>query len=831
MSQSEEKHQQTATDSAPLTGQSAGNHRWVVIGTGLLVIVGAVAGGWALLQSNTAKQVSVRSDRSGNDIADGRHTADGRQDAVYGHERMVALLKEIAEQTPAHPWLGSQEATLWRRRVASITSRDSTPRRVYALARLAIEELRLGEERRAIGHLSDARRLIHADSHEVPEELQATVIYGLVKAFLRLGETENCCQRNTPDSCLLPIRGSGIHTQQEGSRKAIEYLTELIETVPEDSDYQLKARWLLNIAYMTVDGYPQEVPEELLIPEEVFRSEEPFPRFVNIASRLDLDTFNVSGGVISDDFDNDGYLDLITSTYDTRGQIRFFRSNGDGTFVERTDEANLSGILGGLNLEQADYDNDGDLDILVLRGAWLVQGRHHPNSLLRNNGDGTFTDVTFEAGLGRKHLPTQTAAWADFDNDGNLDLFIGNEHTPGCRASSQLFRNCGDGSFLDVARQAGVENDSFTKGASWGDYNADRFPDLFVSNLGQPNRLYRNQQDGTFTDVAETLGVTQPRSSFPTWFWDFNNDGHLDLYVSAFNGGVGLVAASYVGQDVPVELACLYRGDGNGGFDEVARSHNLVRLNMPMGANFGDLDNDGYLDFYLGTGDVQFDQLMPNVMYHNRSGRSFSDVTTAGGFGHLQKGHAIAFADLDHDGDQDVFAQMGGGLASDEFGDALFENPGFDNHWIKIRLAGVNSNRCAVGARICLEVVDGPPKSQEEAGDQVETVRSIYSHVNSGGSFGANPLLQQIGLGQASKVRRLEVYWPATDRLQVFNDVEADQLIHITEGDESFRSVFLAASRFRANRSVVTSAAVRSQKTNAGIHTRAHRPGGTAARK
>ena len=160
-----------------------------------------------------------------------------------------------------------------------------------------------------------------------------------------------------------------------------------------------------------------------------------------------------------------------------------------------------------------------------------------------------------------------------------------------------------------------------------------------------------------------------------------------------------------------------------------------------MAGNFGDLDNDGYLDFYLGTGYPDYEALMPNVMYRNRRGTGFADVTSAGGFGHLQKGHGIAFADLDNDGDQDVFEQMGGFLPGDKYFNVAFENPGFGNHWIGVELVGVRSNRSAIGARIRAEVVENGRR------------RSIYKHVNSGGSFGANPLRQTIGLGEASTHR------------------------------------------------------------------------------
>lgn len=198
-----------------------------------------------------------------------------------------------------------------------------------------------------------------------------------------------------------------------------------------------------------------------------------------------------------------------------------------------------------------------------------------------------------------------------------------------------------------------------------------------------------------------------------------------------------------------------------------------------MGSNFGDINNDGDLDFYLGTGYVDYEGLMPNLLFVNRGGREFQDVTFAAGVGHLQKGHGVAFADLDNDGDQDIFAQMGGWFAGDAFPNALFENPGAGGHWIDVRLVGRRSNRSALGARIHVVVGQGDAR------------RDVYRWVNAGGSFGANPLRQHIGLGSAGRIESLEVYWPATDEAQVFGDIVADQWIEITETEQQYRTISL----------------------------------------
>ena len=330
-------------------------------------------------------------------------------------------------------------------------------------------------------------------------------------------------------------------------------------------------------------------------------------------------------------------------------------------------------------------------------------------------------------------------------------------------------------------------NERWAKAVVWGDYNGDHFPDLFVSNFEGPNRLYHNNGDGTFTDVARTVGVEKPIKSFPAWFWDYDNDGNLDLYVSAYGAEIAELAATHAGLPIQHETARLYRGDGRGKFADVTAGTRLTAPSAPMGSNFGDLDNDGHLDFYLGTGYTAIFQLMPNVMYRNVGGTAFADVTVSGGFGHLQKGHAIAFADFDNDGDQDIFEQMGGAYLADKFHDALYENPGFGNAWIAVKLVGVQSNRSAIGARIRLDVT-------EQSGAK----RTVYKHVNSGGSFGANPLRQTIGLGPARGIDKLEVIWPRTGKAQVFNAAPMHTLVEIVEGTEALnvvplRSVTLSA--------------------------------------
>jgi tetratricopeptide (TPR) repeat protein len=621
----------------------------------------------------------------------------------------------------------------------------------YALGQLLSYQ---GKMQEAISQFSAAHDL--AASMGVAEyKLALEKVLGV--AELRRGEVENCLHHHNVHMCILPLGPDGQHALRAGSENAVEHFLKYLDQKPDD----LEEKWLLNIAYMTLGKYPHQVPSQFLIPSAVFESKASIGRFTDVAPTLGIDAFGTAGGVIIDDFDNDGFLDVVISGMDACQQLRYFHNNGNGTFTDRTEQAGLTGQLGGLNIIQTDYNNDGWLDIYVMRGGWSVPVRH---SLLRNNGDGTFSDVTLEAGLAIPATASQTAVWADFDNDGRLDLFVGNENSP-----AQLFRNNGDGTFVDIAHAAGVDRMAFTKGVVAGDYDNDGYPDLYVSNYRGENFLYHNNGNWTFTDVAPKLGVVTPILSFPVWFFDYDNDGWLDLLVTSYIVSITEVMRSYMKLPVQAERLKLYKNMG-GTFKDVTKETGLDRVFMPMGANFGDVDNDGFLDFYLGTGSPSYASLVPNVLFKNIEGRHFVDITTSSGTGSLQKGHGVAIADIFNDGQPAIFSELGGMAPGDRYYSSLFKNPGTGNNWINVKLVGVKTNRGAIGARIKVTVrgQGGRP-------------RSIYRDVSSGGSFGASPLEQHIGLGKAGRIDSLEVWWPTSRERQVFHDVPINQFIEVRE--------------------------------------------------
>ncbi len=648
--------------------------------------------------------------------------------------------------------------------------------------RLGLDLIKVGRPEQAAAELDRATQAASRDGltdHAFVRELDLA----RVTAWLRLGEVENCVECCNGSSCLAPIAAAGVHTKRRGSERAYQELLHHLADEPTDAD----SVWLVNLVAMTLGTWPDGVPPAWRLASASFESEYSLPRFENVAAACGVTTSDLAGGAIAEDLDGDGRLDLLLSSQGFRDPLRLYRNEGNGRFTERSHEAGLDGLIGGLNLLHADYDNDGDVDVLVLRGAWLKDDGKLPNSLLRNRGDGTFDDVTEQAGMLSFH-PTQNAVWSDFDGDGWLDLFVGNETTSaGDPQRCELWWNDREGGFQDVAETVGVDLAVFAKGSCSADYDDDGRPDLYVSCREPHNFLFRNVKCDDapgfrFVDVTAEAGVARPEKSFACWFFDYDQDGRLDLF-AAPNSGFGNtpddIGRFMFGQPTSSDRPALYRNEGHGRFRDVAPELGLDRAILVMGANYGDLDNDGWEDIYLGTGNPSFRALLPNRMFRNDGARRFQDVTTAGGFGHLQKGHGIAFADFDDDGDQDVCADFGGIFPGDDFPSALFENPTQGAHWITLHLRGVRANHCAIGARLKVEL-------ETPAGP-----RTLHRLAGTGGSFGGSSLRQEIGLGDATAIRSIEIRWPGSGTMQRFTDVPFDRAWRVTEGEVALAPIAL----------------------------------------
>ncbi|GLC25759.1 CRTAC1 family protein [Roseisolibacter agri] len=704
-----------------------------------------------------------------------------------GTARMADTLAAIAARGMADP-LGNP--FLNRERAAALRARALWQGGADALNlrhRMADELLRAGETREAITELESLMRDAGDTGDDVTPR-RKPVRDLLAIAYLRLGEQENCRANPAANVCILPLAGGARHVQQEGARGAIARYAQLLRHFPDD----LGSRWLLNVAWMAVGGYPDSVPPRFRIPGLAPRANDPFPRYRNVANDVGLGLTGVAGGLSIADFDGDGLLDVFATSWEPGGAVRLLMADGKGGYVDRSAQSGLKGITGGLNTVHADYDNDGDVDVLVLRGAWLGEAGLFPNSLLRNRGDGTFEDVTFATGLASYH-PTQSAAWADYDLDGHLDLFVGNERNSATGPShrSELFHNDGNGTFTEVALASGIDLDAFVKGVTWGDVDNDGKPDLYVSVFQGENRLYMNcgrAADGRwrFEERAAAAGVTRPVASFPTWFWDFDDDGWDDLLVLSYDLNAPLhetVAAEYLGlplqtvrdgQTIANEPSRLYRNRGDGTFEDATERVGLARRAIfAMGSNFGDLDDDGWLDVHVGTGNPDLRSIVPNRMFRNVGGRRLEEVTLPGGFGHLQKGHATAFADLDRDGDEDVYMVVGGAYQGDRATSVLYENPGRPgHHWLALELEGRTANRSAIGARVEVDVT--------QAGG---ATRTLHRTVGTGGSFGSGPLQVHVGLGRATAVRAVRVQWPDSARTRTsYAGLAMDRVYRVVQG-------------------------------------------------
>jgi ASPIC and UnbV/FG-GAP-like repeat len=701
------------------------------------------------------------------------------------NQAMIDLLKaaEKYNNNPAN--LFSPEAII--RSSDSVLNASSDPDvQIKTLQVKAGAFLNSGEEQKAIDIFQHLLSRIPRGNFDQ----RLSVMRDLALAYMRMGERTNCIHNHSAESCIYPISKSGVHMDKTGSEKAIEMYKAVLANAPND----LESRWLLNIAYMTTGGYPQDVPPRYLLKISDDDSMHTVKPFMDVAPNLGLTEKTMSGGCIIDDFNNDGYPDIVLSVWSLSEHLRYYRNNGNGTFTDISDSSGLGYMPGGLNIMQTDYNNDGFKDIFVLRGAWKGRFGDEPNSLLRNNGDGTFTDVTKESGLLSFH-PTQTATWADFNNDGWLDVFIGNETSPGGEINPcELYINNKNGTFTETAAGAGCAVTGFVKGVTSADYDNDGLTDIFISSFDRKKILLKNVtvKNGPvkFMDVSEKSGVSRNfERSFPTWFWDYDNDGWPDILVCGYEFTESL--AYYAGAEavqLPVGKAgkvILFRNNHDGTFEDVSAKVGLNKIAFAMGANFGDIDNDGYLDFYLGTGNPVLKSVIPNKLFKNLNGGSFLDVTTSARVGNLQKGHAISFADLDNDGNEDIFIKMGGAYAGDAYANSLYLNPGQNNnHWINISLRGTVSNKAAIGAKIKVTFKEN------------DTLRSVYRDVNSGGSFGSNPLRQHIGIGQAAAIKKIEITWPVTGKVQVFENPPVNVNINITEGDSSFKTYHLSRLDF-----------------------------------
>ena len=639
--------------------------------------------------------------------------------------------------------------------------------------------------------LSASKRQFEKVLELEPNNLEAMLQLGL--AEFRLGEADKAAER-FENIIQNYRRHSGAyyylgvyHLRHGAPEKAVENFKASLQLKPRDPE----TLWNLWTAYSQIGGYPADLPEEFKIqtavshqpsaissqqsavssqqedvtsPENLLTDNRQLKTenyFTDTAPDLEMNKVDGGRGSAWGDYDNDGDLDIVAvGTYQPHA---LYRNNGDGTFTNTAAQAGIADPRGGWGSLFADYDNDGYLDLYITRGGWSGAAE---NTLYHNNGDGTFTDVTNTAGVADPQS-SFCAAWADYDNDGYLDLYVA-DGVIGDGAANVLYRNNGNGTFTNTAEAAGVADTGNSLGTAWGDYDKDGYIDLHVVNFGQSNVLYRNNGDGTFTDVTPTTGMNLPvTEAFVTFFLDVDNDADLDIFISNSGSFQAFIAGQITGSAPhDSDRQVLYRNNGDGTFTDVTRESGLYHAFGAMGANFGDINSDGYLDIYLATGAPQMGRLERDALFRNNGDGTFTDATVALGLGNVGKGHGVTFGDIDMDGDVDIYVPVGGAFIGDQWHNLFYQNTGTGNNYLNLKLVGVKSNRDGIGAKVTLRIRDD----------------IIYREVSGGCGFGStNSLPLEIGLGTHTKVDTLEIVWPS-GQVDTHRNLSVNQRLVITEG-------------------------------------------------
>jgi hypothetical protein len=604
-------------------------------------------------------------------------------------------------------------------------------------------------------------------------------VFWLAISYLRAADVDNCLahllrphdEGDAPGGpgqyCALPI--TRFHERRASAEHAAGLFEHLLDQYGPDRLHQ----WLLNVSWMVLGGFPDRVPPRYRItgsfvdafygggvPEMSARYSD--LKFVERAAEFHLDRYSTGRGIAVEDFDHDGYLDIVTGgNFDS---VVFYHNDGGRDFSDRTAEVGLEHITQPFSIVAADYDNDGWVDLFISRPF----GRY---SLYRND-HGVFHDVTSETGLldglaADEVTATWVPAFADVDNDGRLDLFLSQwgmkvPFTRGLmarpRSDSRLFMNEG-GRFVDRTREFGLAplvRDQFFLGTAFGDYDGDGFDDLFLSSpLLNTSVLLHNVGGRRFERVPYD---DRHEGGFAAAFLDLNQDGRLDIFQAGFGDARTSTAQAVFGEGTWTHAAghtTVHMQRDAGRFEDRSRM-----FSMPMGtmgSTFGDVNNDGCYDFYLGTGGPEGWFVLPNLMYMGRpegSGCSeaLDNVSMLFGLGTLQKGHAAVFFDFDNDGDEDLYSSLGGMWPGDAWPNQLFVNESTSrNTWVGVRLRGRQTNRMGVGAQLAVHTrtKDGQP-----------AVR--YAVMNNKTGFGSAPYLLHVGLRDADRIERIDVRWPVS---------------------------------------------------------------------
>jgi len=524
-----------------------------------------------------------------------------------------------------------------------------------------------------------------------------------------------------------------------------------------------RARGWLWLTAHKMGSYPEFVPQSQRMELKV-GFDRATVEFEDIAARIGLDKTSGGRGLAVFDYNNDGLLDVLIAC--AHGGCNLYRNNGDGTFTDVSVESGLDTAVNAFIVTVGDYNNDGYDDLFLTRLGFFPGEAQ----LYRNNGNGTFTDVTAQAGL-KMWGPAFSASWVDYDLDGNLDLFVANNigELFDRKIPNRLFHNNGDGTFIEVTRAAGLSTIWPTIGSAWGDYNDDGYPDLFLSNGAGQAQLYRNNGDGTFTDVSAKAGIVHSCFGSVCLWCDYDNDGLLDIVQFTWSDHENVLYTMRNGYGPPSGRPLrIYHNNGDGTFTMRGREIGLTGCWGTMSGNAGDFNNDGYLDLVLGNGSPRMDRLEPPILLES-DGQKFRNITFAAGLPLSGKGHGSNMADLFGDGRLSVLVAAGGAYPGDLLTTRVFYPTRLPGNYLNVRLRGIRSNRSAIGARICLE-----------AGG-----RKQYREISGGTNFGCLPFEQHFGLAGATKVDAIHVRWPSGLK-QTFTGLPANDTVRFIEGQSAW---------------------------------------------
>jgi len=553
-------------------------------------------------------------------------------------------------------------------------------------------------------------------------------------------------------------------------REAIE---EGVAVLNLDPEHELARYWTF-LAAQRLGGYPDSVPPESRMNMKVGYGK-PTSVLEDVAAKIGLDKTSGGRGTAILDITGDGTLDVVIAA--AHAGISVYRNNGDGTFTDASVGSGLDECVNGFVVTAGDYDNDGKVDLYVTRLGFYAG----ESALYRNNGNGTFTNVTKEAGIGC-YGPGFTASWADYDNDGRLDLFVANNlgglfdrKTP-----NRLFHNNGDGTFTERAAAAGLLTDTPTTGHAWGDYDNDGRLDLFLSSGNGRPQLFHNNGDGTFTDVSREAGIDEPCFGSVAFWMDYDNDGWLDLVQYVWSVQEDMLFTMQNGYGPPEGRPIrIYHNNRNGTFTLVNDELGISECWGTMSGNFGDMNNDGRQDLLLGNGSPQMERNEPAILLEAGEGGRYRNVTFAAGMPFEGKTHGVNFADLDGDGRISIILAHGGAYPGDLITTAVFRPKTLPGNFLNVRLVGTGkSNRDAIGARLSLE----------------HEGKSQHLMVSGGSNFGCLPFEQHFGLGERTRAGTLKIRWPS-GQVQEISNLPINETIRITEGRDGWEDVYEARKK------------------------------------